>query len=264
MIDLHSHLLPGIDDGPPDMAGALELAAASAADGVKVLAATPHLRSDHPGVRPEELGARVQAVRAALAQAGVGIEVIGGGEVDLLWAQQADEHALRQVSYGQRGSDLLVETPYGELPVRLEDMLFRLSAQGFRVLLAHPERSAGFRADPTRLHALVARGTLLQITAGSLSGPPRHSRSRRFAAQLVREGLAHVMASDAHGGEIERAGLSQGVAAAAELAPHRAEWMVTEAPAAILSGEALPPAPAQRGGRGLHRGAGRWLRGRPG
>ena len=253
MIDLHSHLLPGIDDGPPDLTGALELARAAAADGVRVLAATPHLRADHPSVRPAELRDRADIVRAALTREGVGIDVVVGGEVDLLWAQQADELTLRQVSYGQRGTDLLVEAPYGELPARLEDMVFNLAAQGFRVLLAHPERSAGFRADPRRLRALVDRGSLLQLTAGSLVGPTRHSRIRRFAQQLVREGLAHVIASDAHGGDIERAGLSAGVAAAAEVAPQRAEWMVTEAPAAILSGEALPEPPAERAGRRARR-----------
>jgi protein-tyrosine phosphatase len=259
MIDLHTHVLPGIDDGPPDMAGALRLAATAAAEGVRVLAATPHLRSDHPGVRPEELQGRVDAVRDELKRAGVAVEVVVGGEVDLLWAQQAGERALRQVSYGQRGTDLLVETPYGELPVRLEEMLFTLAAQGFRVLLAHPERSAGFREQPKRLGALVARGTLLQVTAGSLAGPARHSRSHRFARQLVREGLAHVIASDAHGGDLERAGLAAGLAAAAELAPRRAEWMVTDAPAAILSGESLSQPPAADGGRGLRRRAGAWI-----
>ncbi len=258
MIDLHTHIVPGIDDGPTEMAGAVELAAAAVADGVRVLAATPHLRADHPGVRPGELRARVDAVREGLRRESVSVEIVVGGEVDLLWAQQADAESLRQVSYGQRGTDLLIETPYGELPMRLEEMLFRLTAQGFRVLLAHPERSPGFRKNPQRLRALVARGTLVQVTAGSLAGPPRHSRSRSFAMQLVREGLAHVIASDAHGGDIARAGMSAGLAVAAELAPRRAEWMVTDAPAAILSGEALPQPPGERGGHGLRRRAGGW------
>ena len=246
MIDLHTHILPGIDDGPADIAGSIELARAAAADGIVALAATPHVRSDHPQVRPAELAGRVDELAAAVADAGLALELVAGGEVDLLWAQQADEHDLRAVSLEQRGRDLLVETPYGELPERFEEQLFTLTVRGYRVLLAHPERSPTFQRDRRRLEALVERGTLLQVTALSLASTERRSRSRRLALELVRHGLAHVIASDAHGAHLPRLGLRSGVEAAARVAPRRAEWMVTDAPAAILAGEALPRLPPER------------------
>jgi protein-tyrosine phosphatase len=247
-VDLHSHVLPGIDDGPPDTDGALALARAARDDGVAVLAATPHVRVDHPDVVPSELADRVAALQTALDGAGIAVEIVQGGEVDLFWAADADEAALRAVSYGGRGSDLLVETPYGSLPPVFEEGLFRLTALGYRVLLAHPERSPALRSDAARLEALVRRGVLVQVTAAALV---QRSPARRFATALVRERLAHVIASDAHGAQtVDRAGLGDGVAAAARIDRGLADWMVTEAPAAILAGRPLPAPPAPRPRRG--------------
>jgi protein-tyrosine phosphatase len=250
LIDLHAHLLPGIDDGPGDAEGALAMAAEAAASGVGVLAATPHLRHDFPAVRPEELASRVSALRAQLGAAGVALELVSGGEVDVAWAQHASDETLRAVSYGARGTDLLVETPYGELPPAFEELLFRIRVRGFRVLLAHPERNPTFQRDPARLARLVDDGTLVQVTAASLvSG--RGSRTGAFGRSLVRDGLAHVIASDSHGGG-GRASLAAAVAAMGE---GRARWMATEAPAAILAGEPLPlpPAAARARRRGWRR-----------
>src|SRR4051794_38220543 len=151
MIDLHTHVLPGIDDGPANVEGSLEVLAAAVQEETVTLAATPHVRADHPGVVPGELGARTAELAVAAARQGLDIELVAGGEVDLQWAQHASDDDLRAVSFGGRGHDLLVETPYGELPVRFEDLLFKLSVRGFRILLAHPERNRTFQRDRRRL-----------------------------------------------------------------------------------------------------------------
>lgn len=252
MIDLHSHLLPGIDDGPPDLPAALELARAAEAQGTRVLAATPHLRGDFPDVRPEELHGRCEEVRVAIAAAGIELEVAQGGEAGLMWAVHADDDDLRAGSYGARGSDLLVESPYGALTDTFEELLFALTVRGYRVLLAHPENNPTFQAAPERLHALVDRGVLLQVTARSLVRSQRKKGPRPLAEALVRSGRAHVLASDAHsGGDFRPPALAAGVAAAAELVGEaRAAWMAQDAPAAILAGEPLPEAPPVDGRRG--------------
>jgi protein-tyrosine phosphatase len=251
VIDLHSHILPGIDDGPRDLEGSLALAAELAGDGVRTLAATPHLHRSFPGVEPAELPGRVEALAAELAQAGTRLELVLAGEADVLWAVEADDETLRSVSFGRRGTDLLVETPHREMPPVFEDLVFRLQLRGYRITLAHPERSAAFHAKPERLAALVAAGVLVQVTAGALTG--RRGTVSRFAADLVRDGLAHVIASDAHSIGDGRARLAAGVAGAARIAPARAEWMATDAPAAILAGDPLPAAPSERRARGLAR-----------
>jgi protein-tyrosine phosphatase len=206
---------------------------------VRTMAATPHLRADFPAVRVHELAGRVAALRERLAAAGVGLEVVSGGEVDVLWAQQASDEDLRAASFGARGSDLLVETPYGELPPLFEELLFRIRLRGFRILLAHPERNPSFQAAPARLAELVEQGTLVQVTAASLVAG---GRAGRLAQRLIAEGRAHVIASDTHRAGGRRASLAQGVAAVRG-APERARWMVTAAPAAILAGSPLPAAP---------------------
>jgi protein-tyrosine phosphatase len=250
MIDLHCHLLPGIDDGPPDIAGAVELARAAAAAGTLTIAATPHLRDDHPLVRPAELEARLRSLRGHLEQAGVDLTVVAGGEVDLAWALRASDEDLRLVSYAQRGSDLLVETPYPPLASSFEDMLFRVTARGYRVLLAHPERNTSFQRNPSRLVELTRRGVLVQVTVPSLVNARRGSRSRRTALDLIRDGHAHVLATDAHrGGGFRTPNLNEGLNAVAAVAPARARWMVTSAPAAVLAGEPLPHPPDDGGAR---------------
>jgi protein-tyrosine phosphatase len=245
MIDLHSHVLPGIDDGAGDLGEALELAGVAAARGTGVLAATPHVRADHPRVVPEELSNRCTALNARLEEAGVALEVVQGGEVDLDWAGGASDEELSLVSYGGRGTDLLVETPYGSLPAEFEERLVALAARGFRILLAHPERSPALQEDPGRVAGLIAQRVLVQLTARSLVESAAPSAVHELAVVLVGEGLAHVLASDAHGaGGPAPHDLARGVDAAAAIAGKRAQWMVSDAPAAILAGQPLPPCPA--------------------
>ena len=190
VIDLHTHVLAGIDDGPADLPGSLELLAAAAEEGTVTLAATPHVRADHPDVVPAELGGRVSELAGAAAEAGIDVELVAGGEVDLLWAQRADDDELRAVSFGQRGHDLLVETP-----VRRAARALRGPAlQRQRSRLSHPAGPSRAQPDvparPERLATLVEHGTLLQVTALSLSSTERRSRSRRLARELVAHWLA--------------------------------------------------------------------------
>lgn len=240
--DLHVHLLPGLDDGPSDEDEAIALAAKLAGDGVRRVATTPHLRGDYPDVRPDELAARTAGLQERIDRERIDLDLVTAGEVAIEWAMAASDEDLRLVSYGQRGQDVLIETPYGPLPAIFEELLFRVTARGYRILLAHPERNHTLQNDPVRLGRMVEQGVLVQITASALASSERRSRSRRLARDLLRNGHAHVIASDSHGA-IQRAALSQGVAAASELAPNRAQWMVTEAPHAIVMGEPLPEAP---------------------
>jgi len=244
VIDLHAHVLPGLDDGPKDLAQSLALTRSAANNGVEVIAATPHLRTDHPLVRSSEIAERCSLVNRHVLEESQGIRVVPAAEVDLLWAQSASDESLREASYGQRATDILVETPYGHLSPGFEESLLRFASLGLRILLAHPERNEGFHRDRARLAALVENGVLLQITARSLTGASRDTRAQALALWLVQRGLAHVIASDAHSADGRRQpDLAAGVAAAARVAPRRAGWMVTDAPAAILAGEDLPMPP---------------------
>lgn len=245
MLDLHCHILPGIDDGPSTMEESFELARQMAADDVRAVAATPHLRHDHPGVVPAELAGRCRQLEERLRAEGIELRVVPAGEVDVIWGLEASDEELRLVSYLQRGKDLLIETPYGPLPSTFEEMLFKLTLRGFRLTLAHPERNPTFHREPERLAALVERGTLVQVTASSLARPPKRSRSAALARKLVVEGNAHLIASDMHGAIApDRPTLRGGSEVALQLVGSaRTRWLVWDVPSAILQGEPLPPQP---------------------
>jgi protein-tyrosine phosphatase len=256
VLDLHCHLLHGIDDGPPNIDGSVELARQAEDEGVRVIVATPHCRDDHPGVVPAELGERCATLSERLRAESVFVRVVPGGEADLVWALEASDEDLRLVSYGQKGTDLLLETPYTPLPTGFEDLLFQLTLRGYRLLLAHPERNPTFQQYPARVIELVRRGYLLQVTASSLTRTHKASRSARLARQLLSHGFVHVLASDAHGPAAPgRASLNEGRAVAARLVGRRrARWMVDTAPAAIIAGQPIPkPPPLAPRKRGLGR-----------
>jgi protein-tyrosine phosphatase len=249
VIDLHSHLLPGIDDGPADLAGSLAMAEVAVRSGTRRIVATPHLREDFPDVRPAELAQRVAQLNAELARAGVGLEVLPGAEVDVSAALERSDEDLRAATLAGNGTDLLVETPYGALPSIFENLLASVRSRGFRVTLAHPELNPSFQAHAERLGLLAEDGVLVQITARSLQ---RRSRARPLALAAIEHGWGTVLASDAHSADWRPPVLGEYVSEAARRHPGLAErlrWMTEAAPAAILAGGELPPAPAvQRGG----------------
>jgi len=243
VIDLHCHLLPGIDDGPATTEESIELARTLAEDGVLQVVATPHVRADHPAVVPARLAALTGELSEALEAAGVPLEVQPGGELDIARGLEASQEELRLVSFGQRGVWLLVETPYGPLTSLFERQLFELTIRGYKVLLAHPERNPSFHERPERLEAIVGRGVATQVTSSALLRPPRRSRTGALARRMLERGLAHVIASDSHGHHIARATMGAGVEAAREVVGDAAEQLVTDAPAAILAGADAPAPP---------------------
>lgn len=243
MLDLHCHILAGIDDGPDNRIDSIAMAKVAAEQGIETIAATPHLRNDFPQVTPA-LVAELCADLEDSLPIDAPVHVVTGGEVDLWWAAEATDEELRQASFGGAGKDLLVETPYGALSGDFTERLFQLRLKGFRVLLAHPEINPTFHRSPDLLAELVDQGVLVQVTARSLLRGPR-SKSGAYARHLVAEGVAHVIASDAHGpGPWRPPDLQAGRDAARELAGARADWMVEDAPRAVLAGEPLPPEPS--------------------
>ncbi len=243
--DIHAHVLPGIDDGPEQLERSLEMLRAAVGAGTSVIAATPHLRSDFPDVHVTELADRCHELRSHAEREAIEIGLVPGAEVSLVWALEATEEDLSLATYGQRGSDLLIETPQLDTAI-LERGLNEISQRGFRITLAHPERSSGFQQNPAELSSLVAAGVLLQVNAESLLTTRRAAPPARLGRYLCTEGLAHALASDGHRGESWRpvTQLAAGVEAAAALVGSaRAQWMAAGVPAAIIAGSPLPDPP---------------------
>jgi protein-tyrosine phosphatase len=237
VIDLHCHLLPGIDDGAVDMADSLALARQGEADGVLAICATPHIRHDHD-VRIHELPERLAALQWTLDQAGVAVRALAGGEVAETALPGLDDDELRAVSLGGGGRWILLEPAPGPLTVALEDAVHDLERRGFDSVIAHPERHA-FGVDfYERVRGLVGAGALIQATAAAILDEHAGPTLLGMAA----DGLVHVLGSDAHSA---RAGRPVALRAAVEalesvpeLRPHR-DWIERHAPEAIVAGEPL-------------------------
>lgn len=236
--DLHCHILPGLDDGAGDHDDSLAMAAQAAADGIAVIAATPHIRADHDVVIGE-LPARVAALNDVIARAGLDVTVVTGGEVAAPEAADLTDDELRAVSLGGAGRWILLEPGPGPMDDALDDAVDALHARGVRCVVAHPERHAGADAAD-RLAGLVARGALIQVTAAYLPAGDAAPTMLDWAAR----GLVHVVASDAHSSRFGRAAtVSEGLAAlerVPEVAPHLG-WIARAAPRAILAGEDVTP-----------------------
>jgi protein-tyrosine phosphatase len=239
VIDLHAHVLPGVDDGPDSLEVALEMLRDAAAEGITVVAATPHVRHDYP-TSPETMERLLAEVRHAAAEAEIAVELLPGAELDLEVLRRLDDETLRRFGLGGNPSLLLLEFPYSGWPLELDQTVFRLSARGYTTVLAHPERNASVQADPQRLHGAVAAGAFVQITAASVEGR-LGPKSRSTAAALLDLGLAHLLASDAHGPGVRSGGLNAAVAAigGGELGL----WLVEDVPRALLAGAPPPPRP---------------------
>lgn len=240
MIDTHAHILAGLDDGPDDLDESVALARAAVAGGTRVLAATSHI-DHHFELEAEELGPARHAVRARLQEEGIELDVIQGGEIALSRLVDLSDEQLAQLALGDGGA-LLVECPFSLAVADLEPVIADLDRRGFRTVLAHPERCPAFLRDPGRAERMAYAGALLQVTAGSIRGD-FGSTVQRFAMTLVREGNAHLLASDAHDTEVRPPGLQSAVAIIEREAPGLGTWLTSEVPEAVVSGAAVPRRP---------------------
>ena len=191
MIDLHCHVLPGIDDGARDMDDSLAMARQAAADGIEVICATPHIRHDHD-VRIHELEERVAELQSAVDAAGIGVRIERGGEVaePILDALTDDE--LRTVALGRHW--ILLEPGAGPLGEALIAGVAKLHERGFGAIVAHPERHPADDIEDVLADA-VAAGALVQATAAALADG---GDGAAWLTRLARDGLIHVLGSDAH------------------------------------------------------------------
>ena len=242
MIDLHSHVLPGVDDGAGTLEESLAILRAAAQDGIARIAATPHVRADYP-TSPETMERGVAELGRAAREAGVPVEVLPGGELDLEYAARLDDATLARFGLGGNPAVLLLECPYSGWPLELRDLVFRLGVRGFSVVLAHPERNPDVQADPELLRPLVDAGVLVQLTAASVDGRLGPVAGRASRALLDAD-LAHLIASDAHAPQVRAAGMATAAAAVGDAA--LARWLTEEGPAAVVSGSELPTRPKRR------------------
>jgi protein-tyrosine phosphatase len=239
LIDIHAHILPGIDDGASSLEQAVAMAESALRDGVSTIVATPHSSELAAGVDPKQVSTRVAELKAALVSRGVKLDIVPGLENYLTPDLVKQAETSPEIALGD-GNGLLVELPLQQYPMYTEQVLFELQILGKQPVLAHPERNAAIQEDLSLLQRLVERGILAQVTAASLTG---HfgGRVKKIAEEFVERRLVHVIATDAHSHDGARSPLlSQAVSLASKLVGEEtARRMVTEVPDALLKGHQL-------------------------
>lgn len=237
IVDIHTHILPGVDDGAKDYKEALDMARLAVADGTTHLFATPHHRDCTPLTRTG-VADRVERLQAELDHANIPLTLIPGHEVRLYDDMLDDWH--RELA-GPLGNSryVLAEPLFHRYNAHTNEMLFELFDRGYIPVMAHPERILPIQKDLSLIEPFLARGGLTQITSSSLSSD-KDRRAYQTAMIMLRNGMAHIIASDAHKPYRRRPLLSKAAqAAAAVVGSQQAEAMISTNPAAIVQDQLI-------------------------
>ncbi|TAK39892.1 MAG: capsular biosynthesis protein [Lysobacteraceae bacterium] len=259
MLDLHCHMLPGIDDGAPDLETSLAMARIAFDDGIRTVACTPHIypgmyENTAPGIR-----AAIADLQARLDDAGIELKLVEGADVhldtDLAGAIGAD-----RVPTIAGSRYLLLEPPHHVAPPGFEQRVFELMTAGITPVITHPERLSWVEDHYELFMRLVERGAWMQVTAGALTG--RHGRRPKYwGEKFVGEGKTHLIATDAHDIRRRPPLLAEGREAAARLiGEDEATHLVVTRPAGMVANQPanlLPSLPSRQIAQGR---AGFWQR----
>jgi protein-tyrosine phosphatase len=244
MIDLHTHILPAIDDGVETDDQAIEFARMAQADGIRVIVATPHCKEGVWVNDRDRVLTDVAKLRELLEANRVEVELKPGAEVHLCPDLVARVRDGRAPTLDDNHKTLLLELSLTQYPVELANLVFELKLAGLQVLFAHPERIRYFQDDLERYEAVVQLGAFGQITTGSVLGV-FGNEALQFSRELLARDLIHVVATDAHNVRGRPPIMSRAIEAISSLVgERRALLMATDAPAALLEGREpeLPPA----------------------
>lgn len=243
MIDLHDHILPGVDDGARSVEEACDMARALLDQGVTTVCCTPHTTEWATAGDEASILARVDQLRCALVEQSIPLELLPGAEAHITPTLPADvqRHAVPTLN----GTPyLLLEFPYDLLPPFFERVVFELQVHGIRPVIAHPERIAPIADDPNILYQLVCRGCLGQLTAMSLAGG-FGPRIREVSELMLEHRLVHAIASDAHDAQpgSRLFALADARSSASRLLGEAlATALFEDTPARIVAGDPIEPA----------------------
>jgi len=241
LIDLHSHILPGLDDGATDLKEALAMARIAVADGIKTMVATPHVETGLYENSRETILAAVDELRGHLRENNIPLELLPGAEYHLEPDLPGRLQRGELLTINDGGRYLLVELPAAVVPDYTVRVFYELQLQGVTPVIAHPERNLALTRHPSILYELVARGAVTQLTAASFTGG---SRSAAAAARaFLTKGCVHLVATDAHSSARRPPLLAEACRQVVKLAGQaRSVELVSDNPLRVLQGKALETA----------------------
>lgn len=246
MIDLHSHILPGVDDGSPDLETSLAMARMAEDDGIVAMACTPHFLPGLYDNKAADVRARIALLNREFKAAGIRLELVVGADAHvrpdfLACLREGRLLTLNDSRY------VLVEPPHDIMPKRLEELFHNLQMSGYVPILTHPERLRWIEQNYAVIADLARNGVWMQVTAGSLTG--RFGRRPHYwSRRMLAEGLVSLLATDAHNTKSRPPVLSEAFSVAeTEVGYGEAVNLVVTRPASILDDapvEDVPPLPA--------------------
>lgn len=241
-VDIHCHLLPGIDDGAGDPSESLAMAMQAVEEGIQTVVVTPHQLGAYAHNRGDMIRTRTEALQQLLDSNEIPLRVLPGADVridDHMAARLASGDVL---TVGDHRKHVLLELPH-ELYMPLEPVLEQLKGMGMTGILTHPERNRGILSQPSLIEPLVEAGCLMQVTAGSLTGTFGPA-CQALAEQMCRRGWVHFLATDAHGSRSRRPRIRDAHRRAAELAGEQAaDLWCQEYPGLAAAGKPVPAGP---------------------
>ena len=227
MIDIHCHILPGVDDGSPDIETSLKMARIAAQDGVRVIFATPHVGDN--GLERKVIIEKAVLLSSELKKKNIDLKVVPGGEIQ-------SHLALSLASIHTLGfsNSILIEFPHSFLPLESVVLVRTLVSKGYRVIIAHAERNYTIAFHPEKVCDLIQAGAEIQITAESLTGFLGPD-PKRCADYLLRQKWVHYIATDSHSPTFRRPTLSHAVQVASKFIGKKAALkLVTTNPERII------------------------------
>ena len=209
MIDIHSHILPGVDDGAESIEMALKIAEESVKQGLTGIAATPHFMEEGYRMNPSELKERVERLQEEIDNKGLELKVYPGAEV-FIYPSLVEDYEKGLVPTINEGRYIFLELPLDRIPVYTEELLYNLKTAGTEIVLCHPERYQELMKDPNILYNWVKEGIYGQLNTGSILGD-FGERVKKTAELLLENNLVHLIGSDLHSLDRRRQNLRDGL-----------------------------------------------------
>ncbi|WNS74829.1 CpsB/CapC family capsule biosynthesis tyrosine phosphatase [Bacillus sp. DTU_2020_1000418_1_SI_GHA_SEK_038] len=197
MIDIHCHILPGVDDGAKEYIESIGMAKHAASKGIRTIFATPHHKNGWHNNKAKGILARVNKLNKKLKRRKIPIEILPGQEPRIYGELVEDYKAGKILTLNNQHKYLLIELPDSHVPAYAGELLFNLQLEGITPIIVHPERNVQIRKNPDILYRFVMNGSATQITASSLLGEKGRT-FKRFSKQLIKHHLTHFIASDSH------------------------------------------------------------------
>jgi len=235
VIDIHCHILPGMDDGPATEEESLEMCEIAARDGIRTIVATPHTGSGVYSSRGKDVKAAVSRLNASIKKKRSDLTILPGHDTRIYPELIDDIVSGKVLTMNDARKYVLLELPVQSIPFYVERVIEKLKEQGIRSIISHPERNYHVQADPDVLKKFLSLDVIFQITAMSLTGGFGEP-AQDTAVRLLEKGLAHIIASDAHSKGKRPPALSAAVEKAAEIiGMKKAQEMVTTSPQDVVT-----------------------------